>query len=273
MPFTEHNINGLVFDTADGLSAVGGTRHAFTTRLGGVSPAPFDSLNFFEHTEGDTTENILENYRLLGEAAGLDLSRGVGNRQIHSDLVRFIHASDAGKLLYDDRPYDADAMLTDVPGLPLVAYSADCCTILVYDPTCRCVGAIHAGWRGTALGIALKTLVAMMSAYGADPMTIRAAIGPSIGPCCFETDADVPDAIRAELSESADRFIEKRGGKYHVDLKNINRLWLLRGGLDPSHIEVHGACTMCRPDRYFSYRRDGAHRGGQIAVIALENPS
>lgn len=269
MSFTEHNINGLIFDTADGLSAVGGIRHAFTTRIGGVSPAPFDSLNFFERN-GDSVENVRKNYQLLGDAAGFDMSRAVGNRQIHSDLVRFIRAEDAGRLLWEERPYDADAMLTDVPGLPLVAFSADCCTILLYDPTCRCVGAVHAGWKGTALGIALKTLVAMMSAYGADPMTIHAAIGPSIGACCFETDADVPDAIRAELSESADRFIERRGDKYHVDLKQINRLWLLRGGLDPRNIEVHPDCTMCHPERYWSHRRLGPWRGGQIAVIALE---
>ena len=269
--FTEHNANGLVFDTADGLNAVGGVRHAFTTRLGGVSPAPFDSLNFFE-TGGDTRENVLENYRRLGAATGLDMSRAVGCRQVHGDHIRFVHADDAGTFLYDERTAEADGMLTGVPGVPLVAYSADCCTILLYDPTCRCVGALHAGWRGTALGIALKALVAMMSAYGADPMTIRAAIGPAIGACCFETHADVPDAIRAELSQSADRFITKtENGKYRVDLKQINRLWLLRGGLDPHNVWVHPDCTMCRPERYWSHRRDGARRGGQIAVIALED--
>ena len=272
MPFTTHNVNGLVYDTADGLSAVGGTRHAFTTRLGGVSPAPFDSLNFFERN-GDTAENVLENYRLLGEATGLPMSRAVGNRQVHGDRVRFIREDDAGKLLWEERPHDADALLTDVPNLPLVAYSADCCTILLHDPTCRCVGAVHAGWKGTALGVALKAVVAMMSVYGADPTTIRAALGPSIGACCFETDRDVPDAIRAELSESADAYIAARGsGKYRVDLRQINRLWLLRGGLDPRHIEVHPDCTMCHPERYWSHRRLGARRGGQIAVIALEEP-
>ena len=251
--------------------AVGGVRHAFTTRLGGVSPAPFDSLNFFE-TGGDTRENVLENYRRLGAATGIDMSRAVGCRQVHGDHIRFVHAGDAGTFLYDERTAEADGMLTDAPGIPLVAYSADCCTILLYDPTCRCVGALHAGWRGTALGIALKALVAMMSAYGADPMTIRAAIGPSIGACCFETHADVPDAIRAELSQSADRFITKtENGKYRVDLKQINRLWLLRGGLDPHNVWVHPDCTMCRPERYWSHRRDGARRGGQIAVIALED--
>ena len=271
MSFTEHNVNGLIFDTADCLSAVGGVRHAFTTRHGGVSPAPFDSLNFCE-SGGDTAENVRENYRLLGEAVGIDITRAVGNRQVHGDHIRFVRAGDAGTFLTDDRTADADGLLTDVPGIPLIAYSADCCTILLYDPTCRCVGALHAGWRGTALGIVLKALVAMMSAYGADPMTIRAAIGPAIGPCCFETHSDVPDAIRAELSESADRFITKaENGKYHVDLKQINRLWLLRGGLEPRNVVVHPYCTMCRPDRYWSYRRLGLRRGGQLAVIELED--
>lgn len=133
MPFTEHNVNGLIYDTADGLSAAGGVRHAFTTRLGGVSPAPCDSLNFFEN-HGDDLANIRENYRRLGEAAGLDMSRAVGNRQVHSDLVRFLRADDAGRLLWDERPYDADALLTDVPNLPLVAFSADCCTICSTTP-------------------------------------------------------------------------------------------------------------------------------------------
>lgn len=268
MPFTVHQVNGVQFDTADGLTAFGGIRHAFSTRLGGVSPTPFDSLNFSE-TLGDSTENVLENYRRLGAAAELNMSRAVGCRQIHGGSVRMIRDEDAGKILHDQRPYDADGMLTDVPYLPLVVFSADCCTILLYDPTCRCVGAVHAGWRGTANGIALRALVAMMSIYGADPMTIHAAIGPSIGPCCFETDSDVPDAIREELSESADRFIVKSGSKYHVDLKNINRLWLLRGGLDPRNVEVHPDCTACHGERFWSHRRMGTARGSQIAVISL----
>ncbi len=268
MPFTVHQVGGVQFDTADGLSAFGGIRHAFTTRLGGVSPAPCDSLNFSESR--DSAENVLENYRRLGAAAELDMSRAVGCRQIHSGIVRPIFESDAGGILTDQRPYDADGMLTDAPEVPLVVFSADCCTILLYDPTCRCVGAIHSGWRGTADGIALKALVSMMSIYGADPMTIHAAIGPSIGPCCFETDSDVPDAIRAALSRSADPYIVRTGNKYHVDLKNINRLWLLRGGLDPRNIELHPDCTACHGERYWSHRKMGSERGSQIAVISLK---
>ena len=117
MSFTEHNVNGVIFDTAGTLS-VGGVRHAFTTRHGGVSPAPFDSLNLASN-RGDREENILENYRRLGAAVGFDASRAVGCRQIHSDLVRVAREEDAGKLRWDERPYDADALITNVPNLPL----------------------------------------------------------------------------------------------------------------------------------------------------------
>lgn len=269
MSFTEHNVNGLIYDTADGLSAAGGVRHAFTTRCGGVSPAPFDSLNFFERN-GDTPENVFANYRLLGEAAGLDLSRAVGNRQVHGDAVKLIRETDAGRLAYGARPYDADALLTDVPNLPLVAFSADCCTVLLCDPVRRCVGAVHAGWKGTALGVARRAVEGMTDAYGSDPADIRAALGPSIGACCFETDGDVPEAILDGFGGGAERFMERRGNKFHVDLKGLNRAWLLRAGLGENHIETHPDCTACRLDRYWSHRKLGARRGGQIAVIALE---
>ena len=150
MSFTEHNVNGLIFDTADALS-VGGVRHAFTTRHGGVSPAPFNSLNFADH-HGDSEENLSENYRRLGAAVGFDASRAVGCRQIHSDLVRIAREEDAGKLRWDERPYDADALITNVPNLPLFAYGTDCCTVTVYDPTSRSIAAIHAGERHRAQG-------------------------------------------------------------------------------------------------------------------------
>ena len=268
MSFTEHNVNGVIFDTAGTLS-VGGVRHAFTTRHGGVSPAPFDSLNLASN-RGDREENILENYRRLGAAVGFDASRAVGCRQIHSDLVRVAREEDAGKIRWDERPYDADALITNVPNLPLFAYGTDCCMITVYDPTSRSIAAIHAGWRGTASGIVLKALVTMMSLYGADPYTMRAAIGPAIGKCCFETDGDVPEAMRASaLGPEAEPYLERRGPKYHVDLAGLNRQWLLHAGVAPEHIDICGLCTACRPDLFWSHRKMGEARGAQVAVICL----
>ena len=269
MPFTEHNHNGLIYDTADGLSAAGGIRHAFTTRHGGVSPAPFDTLNFADK-RGDTAENLLENYRRLGLAAGFDGSRVVGCRQVHGDLVRIASEEHAGSILWDDRPYDADALVTNVANLPLVVFGSDCCTILLYDTLARCIGACHAGWRGTAKGIALKTAVSMMTFYGATPQTLHAAIGPSIGKCCFLTDDDVKEEFAQLLDPAIDEQITRAGGKYRIDLKAINRLWLLRAGLDPKHVEIHPDCTMCHPERYWSHRLMGERRGGMVGVISLE---
>ena len=174
MSFTEHNVNGVIFDTAGTLS-VGGVRHAFTTRHGGVSPAPFDSLNLASN-RGAREENILENYRRLGAAVGFDASRAVGCRQILSDLVRVAREEDAGKIRWDERPYDADARITNVPNLPLFAYGTDCCMITVYDPTSRSIAAIHAGWRGTAMDIAGKAVKKMAETFGSRPENICAAV-------------------------------------------------------------------------------------------------
>ena len=266
MSFTEHNVNGLIYDTSDVITAAGsGAVHAFTTRHGGVSPAPYDSLNFADN-KGDTSENLLENYRLLGEAVGFDASRAVGCRQIHSDLVRIVSEEDAGKILWDDRPYDADGLITNVPNLPLFAYGTDCCVITLYDPTSRSIGAVHAGWRGTASGIALKAAVSMMSCYGADPYTLRAAIGPSIGKCCFETDSDVADAFFALLDPAMDERIEKRGDKYHIDLKAINRLWLLRAGIDPSRVDVQSMRRVHRENDLLARRHGEELRGCAAAA-------
>mgnify|MGYP000924109757 CR=1 FL=1 len=201
MSFTEHNVNGVIFDTAGTLS-VGGVRHAFTTRHGGVSPAPFDSLNLASN-RGDREENILENYRRLGAAVGFDASRAVGCRQIHSDLVRVAREEDAGKIRWDERPYDADALITNVPNLPLFAYGTDCCMITVYDPTSRSIAAIHAGWRGTASGIVLKAAVTMMSYYGADPYTLRAAIGPKTSAVIINTPNNPVGAVYTRESLEA----------------------------------------------------------------------
>lgn len=232
MSFSEHNHNGLIFDTSDVLSAVSGAVHAFTTRHGGVSPAPFDSLNFADN-RGDRSENLLENYRLLGEAVGIDASRAVGCRQIHSDLVRVACEEDAGKILWNDRPYDADGLITNVPNLPLFAYGSDCCVITLYDPTSRSIGAVHGrlarhGGRHRTQGRGVDDELLRRR-----PLHAARRHRPSIGKCCFETDRDVADAFFALLDPAMGERIEQRGDKFHIDLKEINRLWLLRAGSTP----------------------------------------
>ena len=238
--------------------------HGFTTRLGGVSEGHLASLNLGAH-RGDTEENVAENFRRLGCAIGFSPEQLVLTHQIHTDIVRVVTEKDClGSLSHRDYP-PCDGLVTNTPGVALMVYSADCTPILLWDKRTGAVGAAHAGWRGTALGIAAKTVDAMASSFGCRREDISAAIGPNIGRCCFETDADVPEAMLAALGEEAKPYIHPGKSKFHVDLKAINALWLRRSGV--TNITISKDCTACQPDRYWSHRVTGGNRGSQGAVI------
>jgi len=267
--FHPHTKNDLVYLASDVLEN-GAITHGFSTRKGGVSPTPWDSLNL-DDRRGDDLANVQENFRRLCTALDTDVQRAVLSRQVHRSDVRRVTAVDCGKGLWQPQDYDsADALVTDVPGIPLIVFSADCNVLLLHDPVRRVIGAAHAGWRGTAAGIAAETVRVMTEDYGCDPADLRAAIGPAIGPCCFETDGDVPEAMRASaLGPEAGPYLERRGPKYHVDLAGLNRQWLLHAGVAPEHIDICGLCTACRPDLFWSHRKMGEARGAQVAVICL----
>ena len=240
--------------------------HAFTTRLGGVSEGIFASLNIALH-RGDLEENVERNYEILADALGFDLESLVLTRQTHSDIVRVVTKNDARGIDHRNYP-ESDALITNDAGCALVVFTADCTPILLFDQVTGAVGAVHAGWRGTAADIAGKTVRTMVAEFGCRPENIRAAIGPNIGYCCFETDRDVPDAITEAFGNEAEQFIRKEGEKYRVDLKAVNALALRRAGV--TDIEISDECTMCRPDRFWSHRITGAARGSQGAVIVCK---
>lgn len=240
--------------------------HGFTTRLGGVSSGYLASLNLGQH-RGDSPENVAENYRRLGEAIGFSTEQLVLTRQTHSDIVRQVGSRDAAGL--DHRSYpECDALITNEPGVGLMVFTADCTPILLHDPVTGAVGAAHAGWRGTAAGIAAKTVDAMVRAFGSRPADICAAIGPNIAQCCFETDADVPEAMVKALGDAAEGYIRKVGCKYYVNLKGLNEVFLRRAGV--VSIAVSGECTACQPEKYWSHRVTRGERGAQGAVIVCK---
>ena len=248
MSFETNRSGALLWHTST-LFDAGAVCHGFSTRPGGVSPAPWDSLNLGVG-RGDTAENVQENFRRFCAAVGADPMRVVLSKQVH------------------ERDYQSvDAMICNTPNLPLVVFSADCGIILLHDPVHAAVGAVHAGWRGAAQGLVSIALRRMGEVFGTHPADVRAAIGAGIGPCCFETDGDVPQAMRAALGAAADPYIEQRGAKWHVDLKGINAHWLRADGVEQIDVCTH--CTACRPDLYWSHRRMGNARGAQIAMIAL----
>ena len=241
--------------------------HCFTTRLGGVSEGYLSSLNIGMH-RGDTPENVRANFRILGDALGFALDDLVLTRQIHTDIVRVARREEAGKSLDNHDWPECDALITNDPGVALVVFTADCTPILLHDPVTGAVGAAHAGWRGTAMGIAAKTVEAMVKEFGCDPANIRAAIGPNISFCCFETDRDVPDAMLAALGEAAKPYILPNGDKHYVNLKEINALWLRRAGVQ--EIEISDACTVCQSDVFWSHRVTRGERGSQGAIIVCK---
>ena len=243
-----------------------GVPHCFTTRLGGVSTGYLASLNFGMH-RGDDPANVAENYRRLANVIGFDLNKLVLPWQIHSDLVRPVSAADANGIDHRDYP-QCDGLITNDPGTALFVFTADCTPILLHDPVTGAVGAVHAGWRGTAAGIAAKAVAAMVNAYGCRPENIRAAIGPNLSQCCFETDADVPQAMLDGLGQAAQSHIRQSGNKYYVNLKAINALWLQQAGV--VHVDIAPQCTACRQDLFWSHRKVGDARGSQGAVIVCK---
>ena len=260
MSFVIKMLESLEYLIAENIAAP----HGFTTRLGGVSQGYLQSLNLGMH-RGDKPENVAENYRRLAEAIGFSPAKMALANQTHSDIVRVVTEKDcSGSLSHRDYP-ECDALVTNTPGIALVVFTADCTPVLFHDPVTGAVGAAHAGWRGTASGIAAKTVDTMVAAFGCKRENIRAAIGPNIGPCCFETDGDVPVAMLDAFGPEAGSYIRKNGEKYFVDLKGLNALWLHRSGV--TDIAISTACTCCAPQKFWSHRATKGVRGSQGAVI------
>ena len=237
--------------------------HCFTTKLGGVSTGVMAGLNIAIKLD-ETKENVTRNYEILGEALGFEISDLVLTRQIHSDIVRTVTRADCNGCFHRDYP-ECDGLVTNDPGVALTVFTADCTPLLFHDPVTGAVGAAHAGWKGTAQDIAGKTVEAMVRSFGCDPANIRAAIGPNVGFCHFETDADVPEAMLKTYGEEIRPFIWEKGPKFFLDLKEINAFALRRAGV--RHIEISDHCTMCRTDLYWSHRITGDRRGSQGAII------
>ena len=261
-----HNIKigTLEYHTADALE---GCVHCFSTRMGGVSEGHLSSLNLGVH-RGDVYENVVKNYEILGDAVGFSPEQTVFPVQRHTDIIRVVTEENCGEGLYRDTPVVCDGQITDRPGVALVTFSADCTPILLFDPVRKAIGAVHAGWRGTAQGIAAKAVEAMAREFGCKPENIRAAIGPCIGKCCFETDWDVPQAMLDALGPKAITAITQKGGKYFVDNKFLNALWLQRAGIE--ELDIAPQCTRCRPDRYWSHRAVGDKRGSLAGIIMMK---
>ena len=243
-------------------------RHAFTTKFGGVSTGACESLNL-GFSRGDDPENVRENYRRLAEATGVDESRFTLTRQIHDTQVSVVTEETAGMGLHREMAWQSDAIVTALPNTPLVGFYADCIVTLFYDPKTHTAGVCHSGWRGLAAGILPKTVDVMAEQLGTKRESLIAVLGPSIRQECFETDADVPEAMERQLGALVRPFIKEKGPKFHVDMQGIGVTLLRDAGLAPENVIDSGICTMCHPDEFWSHRKTHGVRGVQGGMICL----
>jgi YfiH family protein len=243
-------------------------KHGVSTRLGGSSTGPFASLNLGLHT-GDDAEKVKHNRQRFSQAAGVDFAKVTTAEQIHGDKVVAVTAEHAGlgALEYNQAIRGVDALITNVPGVPLMLFFADCVPILIADPVHKAIGISHAGWKGTVAAIAAKTVRMMENEYGTRAGDCIAGIGPSIGQCCYEVD----EVVVKRLKEFPywKELVRPQANRWQLDLWEANRRQLITAGVLNENIIVSGICTACNTELFFSYRAENGYTGRIGAVISL----
>ncbi len=235
--------NNLKYITFQNLENTNMVKHCVTTRLGGVSTGVYAELNM-SFTRGEQREKVLQNYDIVCNALDFDKNSFVLCHQTHT---------------------------TNIRGIQLTVFSADCTPILLLDTVNKAIGAVHAGWRGTVNSIAQKAIEKMTENYGTNPKDVIAGIGPSIGQCCFQVDEPVVKEFRQKLDFADDVMINDTvPERYKIDLWETNKRILMNCGVQEKNIELSNICTMCHTDLFYSHRVMGNERGNMAGIIALK---
>ena len=246
--------------------------HGFSTRLGGVSEGCFSSLNL-SFTRGDDEKAVRENFRRIGNAIGVRCEDMVFTHQTHTTNVLAVTDMERGMGIMRERNYhDIDGLVTNVPGICLVTFFADCVPLYFVDPVKKVIGLSHSGWRGTVGKIGKKTVELMKETYGSDPADILAAVGPSICQACYEVSADVAEQFQTSFDSQywPDLFEKKMNGKYQLNLWKANEIIMKEAGITEEHIAVTNLCTHCNSELLYSHRTTGDKRGNLCAFLALK---
>lgn len=253
--FKINNMAGAAYYTSPIMDKEKAVHHFFSSRIGGRSTGPYESLNLGVYTE-DAQENTGENMSRIFTAAGMNHNNAVYLKQVHGDTL-YIVTNDN---LNQTRGLEGDGLITREIGIPIGIFTADCVPILLFDRNRKIAAALHGGWKGTALGIVKKAVELMCLQMGASPKDIIAAIGPCIGKCCFE--------VGREVAEKFESSIE-REKKLYVDLALENASQLKSCGVIEENISISGMCTFCSQKMLFSYRRDRGLTGRMGSFIEI----
>lgn len=261
--------DGLVYLTIPVFENTGMVKHCFTTRIGGVSEGIYKSLNTSLEKD-DPAENVHKNLERVCGTIGIDYKKLVLSHQTHKDIIRVVTEADIGKgITVPSDIKDTDGLMTNIPGIPLITFYADCVPLFFLDTKKRAIALSHSGWKGTVQKIGAKTIRQMAEVYGTKPEDCLAGIGPSIGLECFEVGPEVVEEFKANF-DNWEEFTEPfRDGKYKIDLWKANKLMLIAQGVPEKNITVSGFCTRCNEELFFSHRRDKGRTGSMSAIIEL----
>ena len=245
--------------------------HAFSTRMGGASEGCYKSMNL-SFSQRDKEESVERNYSILFSVLGLDINKIAMTNQIHDNFIKIIKEKDIRSGNLKSHIYDkTDGLITDVPGIILVTYHADCPAIFMVDPVKKVIGLAHAGWKGTVKEIAGNLVNLFVKNYNSLPQDLICAVGPAISGDCFEVSEDIlPYFENLNLADESYLIPSKIPGKINIDLLEVNRQILIRSGIKESNIIKSDVCTKCYHDLLFSHRAMGKNRGTNAAVISLK---
>ncbi len=268
--FREREEYGVPFLTYPMFEETGLVNHGFSTRFGGVSKGYCSSMNI-STSRGDDPADVKENIRRMARALGVHPEDFTYTNQTHTTHVEVVRAEDKGKTFAE-----TDGLITNVPGICLVTFYADCVPLYFLDPVKKVIGLSHSGWRGTVGKMGKVTVDKMVGTFGCNPKDILAAVGPSICQDCYEVSEDVILKFKEAFPESLwDKLFyqkedQKEQGKYQLNLWEANRQIFLEAGIKEDHMAITNACTHCNPEVFFSHRTTGNQRGNVSAFLALK---
>ncbi len=271
MAFSIRTVRGVSYAVSDGLCS----RHAFATRLGGVSPAGATASLNLAFGRGDSDGIVRENLRIFGDAVGFEAQSVVTGHHVHGNTVHIVDATHRGCGYHVPTDMAGDGYVTADPAVTVGVKTADCTPILLEARSAGrpvAVAALHAGWKGTVGDIAgegVRRLLDVARASTDAPVTVHAAVGPCIHPCCFTVQSDCISVVRDKLGDVAEPHIRTVPGGYTLDLPALNRALLVRAGVPDACIDISPDCTSCRTDRYYSHRAQKGVRGTLLHVITL----
>lgn len=263
--------NNIIYFSIPSFDETNLVKNCFTSRIGGVSSPPYDSLNFGLKTK-DSDANVRQNYEIISELLNINTENIIISDQVHKDNILIVDNSYRSQDIFlNNRIKEVDALITNKSNIALLTIYADCVPIFILDKKKSVIALAHAGWRGTLKKIGKQVIQKMVEVYNTNPHDCIVAIGPSIGQCCYEVDNLVIDKFKSYYTDINQFVIEKKEDKFQLNLWRANEISLIECGIPKENITISNICTKCNNNLFFSHRADNGKTGRMAAILQLKN--